>query len=310
VKRISANAYQALREALPVVFWFKRPFESFLKAALRDCPELLAPLDFGATKREVADALVDRLVAGGDDCQDLTIQIMEDVAGMTAFPDIESLHPPDREVRLKAADEAVARIRALVGPYTAASKALERAARETEQRIADSARVRRFAEELAEMKLRFTRMSSAPDPRQRGLDFEKLLIDLFRLHDMEPRLSYMTGDDQIDGSIRFDTDDYIMEAKWRAGPAARSDGDVFASKVARRGKNALGLFVSVNGFAKTFIDQYSQTTPFITLDGADLIAVLEGHIRLGALILEKKRHANDTGSCYWPVALAAGTAAT
>jgi len=34
-KRISPNAYQALREALPVVFHYKRPYESFLRSALR-----------------------------------------------------------------------------------------------------------------------------------------------------------------------------------------------------------------------------------------------------------------------------------
>jgi hypothetical protein len=41
-KRIAPGAYQALRDALAVVFWRKRPFENFLRAALRDDPELLA----------------------------------------------------------------------------------------------------------------------------------------------------------------------------------------------------------------------------------------------------------------------------
>jgi hypothetical protein len=45
-KRISPGAYQALREALPVVFFYKRPFESYLRMALRDHPELLAGLNF------------------------------------------------------------------------------------------------------------------------------------------------------------------------------------------------------------------------------------------------------------------------
>jgi hypothetical protein len=41
-KRISPNAYQALRETLPVVFHYKRPYRAYLRAALRDHPELLA----------------------------------------------------------------------------------------------------------------------------------------------------------------------------------------------------------------------------------------------------------------------------
>jgi ribosomal protein L16 Arg81 hydroxylase len=60
--QISAQAYQALRDALPAIMWHKRAFESFLRDALRSHPELLAGLDFnGATKRETADALISRL---------------------------------------------------------------------------------------------------------------------------------------------------------------------------------------------------------------------------------------------------------
>ena len=44
MKRIAAEAYQALREALAVTVWNKRPFESYVKAALRESPELLAGL--------------------------------------------------------------------------------------------------------------------------------------------------------------------------------------------------------------------------------------------------------------------------
>lgn len=60
IKRISPGAYQALREALPVVFFYKRPFESYLRMALRDHPELLVGLNFRDLKRYVADELVGR----------------------------------------------------------------------------------------------------------------------------------------------------------------------------------------------------------------------------------------------------------
>jgi hypothetical protein len=35
MKRISAQAYEALRDALPTITWNKRPFESFLHTALQ-----------------------------------------------------------------------------------------------------------------------------------------------------------------------------------------------------------------------------------------------------------------------------------
>lgn len=64
---------------------------------------------------------------------------------------------------------------------------------------------------------------------------------------MEPRTSYSLEREQIDGSLTFNTDDYVLEAKWWTQPVGRSEGDVFAKKVERKGKNALGLFVSVSG---------------------------------------------------------------
>lgn len=73
------------------------------------------------------------------------------------------------------------------------------------------------------------------------------------LFDMEPRTAYVVGSQQIDGSLTFDTDDYLMEARWRTELTSRADVDASAEKVRRKGKNALGLFVSVNGFAGTAI---------------------------------------------------------
>ncbi len=61
VKRIAPGAYNALVEALSVVFWNLPTFERFLRLALRDNPELLAGLTFGGPKRQVASDLVGRL---------------------------------------------------------------------------------------------------------------------------------------------------------------------------------------------------------------------------------------------------------
>ncbi len=117
---------------------------------------------------------------------------------------------------------------------------------------------------------------------------------------MEPRLAYALGGQQIDGSLSFDTDDYIVEARWREDPVDRGDADIFAAKVRRKGKNALGLIVSVNGFTGAALEQYAEATPFIAVDGRDLFLVLDGRVRLDDLLRAKRRHANETGACYLP----------
>lgn len=137
--------------------------------------------------------------------------------------------------------------------------------------------------------------------QHRGREFEPFLNRLFGLFDLEPRLAYSLAHEQIDGAFTFDTDDYIVEAKWCKDRVSREQADAFDKKVERKGKNALGLIVSVNGFSSDAVIQYSQGTKFMTMDGPDLMAVLNGQIRLEDLLQRKRRHANETGECYFPV---------
>jgi hypothetical protein len=46
-KRISCVAYNALRSALALVFWYKPTLEKYLRTTLRDHPELLVGINFG-----------------------------------------------------------------------------------------------------------------------------------------------------------------------------------------------------------------------------------------------------------------------
>lgn len=103
------------------------------------------------------------------------------------------------------------------------------------------------------------------------------------------------------GSISFDTDDYIIVAKRTKDSVSREQADAFAKKVKRKGKNALGLIISINDLSEPARTTYSEGTCFMTLSGSDLFAILEGRIPLDDSLRRKKRHANDTGSCHFPV---------
>lgn len=301
MKRIDTQAYEALREALAVITWNKTPFERYLRTALREHPELLTPLVFSDTKRSVADALVGRLVEQEAKFQHVTLMLMLEVASMDEFPNIEQMKDEaDRTLRLDDARQKVTRLRKLTEPYAEATSAREKAAVEQEARKAQREGLRKFADDIDALRQRFHRMHSESDPHARGKSFELLLTELFVLFDMEPRLAYDLAYEQIDGSLSFDTDDYIVEARWRKEPTGRGDGDIFATKVKRKGKNALGLFVSVNGFSRDLLAQYQEATPFLAMTGEDLFMVMDNRIRLDDLLKLKKRHANETGDCYLP----------
>ncbi len=305
-KRIATEAYQALRDALAVISWNKRPFESFLRTALRDQPTILAGISFSEPKRLVADQVVDRLAANERKYQAVTLRLMLEVAAMKAFPNIEQLKDPeDRALRLTEAETGVARLRELTARHADMVEAEDRLSAERETKRSQHDAQRKFCDEVDTLRQELVALHGSGDPHARGRSFEDLLARLFRLFDMEPRLAYDLAHEQIDGSLSFDTDDYIVEARWRADPVSRGDADVFAAKVRRKGKNALGLFVSINGFSGDALAQYQEATPFLAMDGADLYLVLEQRVRLDDLLRSKKRHANETGHCFLPAHLLA-----
>lgn len=301
MRKISAKAYQALREAIAAIIWNKRPFETYLRTALRDSPDLLAGLPFGEPKRDVADRLVDRLMTDEARYQDVTLTLMIEIASMTAFPNIELIKDSeDRALRLQNARIAVAHLKDLTKDYAGDISAREHVIAEREARRAQNEAQQTFADEVEQLRKRFLTLQEEPNHQRRGKALEPLLTDLFLLFDMEPRLSYDLDLEQIDGSLSFDTDDYIVEARWRAEASSRADADVFAAKVRRKGKNALGLFVAISGFSSDALSQYAEATPFMVMDGSDLYLVLDQRIRLDDLLKLKKRHANETGGCYLP----------
>ncbi|MFD3818122.1 restriction endonuclease [Streptomyces rubiginosohelvolus] len=299
-KTLNPSAYLALVEALTAIFWNKKPFQTYVRAMLKDHSELLPRLDFTVTKREVSGQLVDLLRANETRYLDLTVALMLDIAAMETFPNLVS--QVDADDMVAKATVAVAELKR----WTAKQREVIEEHEEHAATIAQSAKKaqdgRAFAQAHDGLKQRFMGMYAAADPHKRGTDFEGFINELFALYDMEPRASYVMEYEQIDGAFAFDTDHYVLEAKWWKDRIGRRELDVFKANIERKGKNTLGLYISMNGFTTDAVAVYSFSTPFITLDGVDFMAVLDQRIRLDELIRRKKRHASETGRCSLPVA--------
>ncbi len=294
-KRLAPGAYDALLEALAVVFWNRAPFERFLRMALRDHPELLVGLSFAGTKREVAGELVMDLAAKEDRYQAVTIDLMRELAAMDEFPNLQ--RHEDREHLIGVATAAVATLRKWTAQYSALAEARDKLEREQEAEKATYEARRTHASVLEGLKTEFLAMYGDPDAQGRGRRFEQLLNQLFFLSDLNPRMSFVIADEQIDGAFSFNTDDYLLEAKWEQLPASRAHVDVLAQKVLRKGKNTLGLFVAVSGFSEPSVRAHSDCgSGLIFMDGTDLFSVLEGHVSLADVLDAKRRHLSETGS--------------
>ncbi|MFB7950072.1 restriction endonuclease [Kitasatospora phosalacinea] len=298
-QQVHAAAYGALVEALAAICWYKKDLERFLRRRVTGYPELLVGLDFeGDYKRVTADEFVDRLMADEQRYRQLTVDLMVEIASMDSFPALK--RHADREQLESQATEAVADLKRWVDQHQGLAEQREAAERETALYRDQTAKRLSFAAKLEELKARFLGLDAMTDRKAAGRQFEGFLNQLFQLFDLEPRLGYKLPYEQIDGSLTFDTDDYIVEAKWWKDAIEVHHLGSFTEKVRRKGKNALGLFIAVNGFTSGARERYREGTCFITLDGGDLFAVLDGRITLTELLRRKKRHANETGSCYLP----------
>lgn len=138
--------------------------------------------------------------------------------------------------------------------------------------------------------------------KKRGFELERVMYDLFELFDLDPKASFRTVGEQIDGAFSLSGTDFLFEAKWRQKQSDAGELDAFAAKVRRKLENTLGVFLSINGFSADGIAAHSSGGAVIVLmDGADLMAVLEERIDFTTLLLRKKRHAAQTGEIYLPI---------
>jgi hypothetical protein len=298
VQRVSANAIQALKDALTAAFWWRKDLYNYAKAAVRGEPTFLAGIDWlDAYKRDSVSTFVDRLVREQDQQQELLLDLMFDVASIDDFPQLRRTEDP--EAKIAEAREAVARLRALVKPYEEALLARQRESKRIDASKVEAAERRATTQRLAELMARYLELMKMT-PQQRGFALERLLRDLFDTFDLDPRASFRVTGEQIDGGFTIDGMHFVLEAKWEKAPADRAALDTFHAKVERRADITQGLFVAIEGFEPTAVELHSRRgSHLILMNGADLYAALESRIDLRELLRRKLRHAAMTGDILY-----------
>lgn len=117
-QRVSANAVQALKEALTAAFWFKSDLYNYAKAAVAGEPLYLSGIEWtnpDVYKRDSVSTFVDRLVRAQDEHPELLVALLVDVAAMKSFPSLARAE--DSAAKVEQARSTVARLRELVRPY-------------------------------------------------------------------------------------------------------------------------------------------------------------------------------------------------
>jgi len=81
-------------------------------------------------------------------------------------------------------------------------------------------------------------------PQKRGYAFEKFLTTLFNAFGMQARSPFRLVGEQIDGSIEFQGNTYLIEAKWQNALVGNTELLTLHSKVGGKATWSRGIFIS------------------------------------------------------------------
>ena len=141
-------------------------------------------------------------------------------------------------------------------------------------------------------------------PQDRGYAFEKFLHDIFDLYNFNPRPSFRIIGEQIDGSIEFEHQYYLIEAKWQANSINEADILILDGRVSGHSGIGRGIFITCGSFSIDGIAAYQRLRPssIFGIDGQDLYYILEKSLPLNEIIRRKIRRLVETGDFHYPVA--------
>lgn len=297
-KKISPQAIGALEEALTVIYWYKNDLKKFLYRIIDEHKEILAVINWDDSKRNIVAKVIYMLERNEERTFPILLRLLCAVSDFVDFSHLQRLE--NGKEKAKQAKEAVDALRMHVLGFQNLQKELEEARERREKNQKHQDELNRAKQTLVKLKEEFYRWSIDSDRQSSGYALETILYQLFELYDLDPKGSFKTIGEQIDGAFSFNHEEYLLEVKWRNKQTPLSDLDSFSGKIGRKFENTLGLFISISGFSNDAIIQFRNNSDkrVLLMDGMDLIAVLEERISITELLTRKRREASQTGNIY------------
>lgn len=294
------NVLRALKKAVVNVFWTKND----LRALFRRCDipnQLVNDQDWNAYKFFIVDPVFDALNESAEGLGPLRRILVETLRYTDGN---HLLRYSDGQKRKREAEESLEHLRVLVEKHDTTLD-VERKEQER-RRLAEEERAGKqsFVQRREELRARFLALHAELNRQTSGYGLEELLYQIFGLFELQPRGPFKLAGEQIDGAFVHDGTDFLLEAKWQKEPTNLERLRDLDGAVSSNLDNTLGLFLSVNGFTAQALDRYGQGNRprLVCMDGADLMAVLEGRIDLSDLLRRKRAIASQRGNIFTPVA--------
>lgn len=299
-KKISVQTLLALKDALVNIFWAKKDLRQFIELTLEN-PLIVSTIDWSEnTKLESVSQVIERMSKRQDMYQTDLLKLIQETGNFDDFSHLKIWD--DADTKIKKAKSAVEKLRNQTKGYFDTIEALKKA---EQARAANQSKIKEsinYQQKLDELKAKFFEIAINDNHQNRGHQLEKFLNELFTFFDLDPKSSFKITGEQIDGSFTFDNTDYLLEAKWQKKLTDAQELYGFGGKIQGKLKNTLGLYVSLEGYStESTKTENPSVKAIILMDGADLIQILDGRIKLTDMLYIKRRHAAQTGEIYYRI---------
>ncbi|MEW8356221.1 MAG: restriction endonuclease [Candidatus Thiodiazotropha sp.] len=271
--KLNYNTKQKLIELAGTCFWYWNSFYTFLDSC-------------GVSKRQqdkyprsaYSKYDVMRNILGELEDKNSTEVINSIVSSFYRMKRAADDDVPDAEKAKRLLDE----FRDVVG-NDPIEKELEKRQREkSKQKYQESTQANKhFKNRLEELNKRFLNLHTTTEmtSQQRGFALEDLFCDLLELNEMEYKRPYRHTGEQIDGHMKYEKFDYLLETKWEKDPITQDALSIFDGKIRGKAQSTRGLFIAANGFDNNAVQKYSGDSPrIILMTGEDLALILCGRI--------------------------------
>ncbi|WP_368266674.1 restriction endonuclease [Corynebacterium ulcerans] len=294
-KPIPFSISEAAVEAVGTAFHYKRPLFRLLVTA-GVSPNFLRAQPQTASKFTIFRSVWEELDTRGTVGREVQYAILAQLVSMDA-PLPEAKDPVMGSKNLEKLKKLVRDMGLLVSP-----EELIRVKQREEYQHKQEVR-QLVGKKREELRQSFFGIHSEPSTQKRGYLFEEFLGDFFRWGEIEYTPPVSTRKDQLDGMIRFDSFNYLIEAKWRDKPANLEQLEKLKSVINRRLHATRGLFVSQAGFVKSAVEDFTlQENHLILMDGQDIALILEEKMDLEDALSAKIEAATTRGNPYLKVA--------
>ena len=153
---------------------------------------------------------------------------------------------------------------------------------------------------LEEMRQDFQLISiDSGTPQERGYLLEQFLAKMTRFFDLKVSESFKLKGTQIDGTIKYEGENYSIETKWHNRQLSDEPLMAFCHKQ-ESNMHGRGIFLSINGFTEGALSMLERASikNTVLMDGEDVALILNEMISFSET-LDKKIHAAQTrGSFY------------